>query len=125
MFLRVRGMIAIMETVTKHQKKDIRMIGRFVQVYCTCRHGAVGRSRFPLPAGLGELRICPDCALIMEYAVNKRLNCPLEKEKPSCKHCQIHCYATVERKKIREIMAYSGRRMIMRGRLDYIWHYLF
>jgi len=101
------------------------MIGRFVQVYCTGRHGAAEQSCFPLPARLGELRICLECALITEYAVNKRLKCPLEKEKPSCKHCRVHCYAAVKRKKIREIMAYSGRKMIMRGRLDYLWRYLF
>ncbi|NVN90169.1 MAG: nitrous oxide-stimulated promoter family protein [Desulfuromonadales bacterium] len=114
-----------METVEKRQKRDIRLIGSFVQVHCSGRHGSVRRSSYPLPAGLGDILICPDCAHFMKYVVTKRLNCPLEAEKPSCKHCRIHCYAAAERKKIREIMAYSGRRMIMRGRLDYLWHYLF
>lgn len=125
MFPLAPGMITTMETLTKHQKKDIRLIGEFVRVHCAGRHGAIGRDTYQLPAGLGEILICTECVRFMQYAVTKRLNCPLEAEKPSCKHCRIHCYAAPERKKIREIMSYAGRRMIMRGRLDYIWRYLF
>ncbi|HEX9079535.1 MAG TPA: nitrous oxide-stimulated promoter family protein [Desulfuromonadaceae bacterium] len=114
-----------METITRHQKKDIRLIGTFVEVYCKGRHGAVDRSPFVLPAGLGERRLCGECAAFMAYAVGKRMNCPLEAEKPTCKHCRIHCYGREQRHKVREIMAWSGRRLMLRGRLDYVWHYFF
>lgn len=113
-----------METLTKYQKKDIRLIGKFVEVYCAGRHGAAERTPFALPESLGARKLCPECAELMEYAVARRVKCPLEAEKPSCKHCRIHCYAPAQREKVREIMAYSGRKLIMRGRLDYIWHYL-
>lgn len=114
-----------METITGNQKKDIRLIGKFVEVYCAGKHSAAHRSPFMLPAGLGERRLCPECSAFMEYAVAKRMKCPLETEKPSCKHCRIHCYAAPQREKVREIMAWSGRRLMLRGRLDYIWHYFF
>lgn len=117
--------MAYMETLTKHQKKDIRLIAKFVEVYCRGRHGRIERSAYHLPAGEGVRRLCPECAEFMGYAVTKRMKCPLEAEKPSCKHCRIHCYAREEREKIREIMSYSGRRLMMRGRLDYLWHYFF
>ena len=118
-------MIAPMETLTKHQKNDIRLIGKFVEVYCAGKHGAVERTPFSLPEGLGERKICSECAAFMEYAVSKRINCPLEAEKPSCKHCRIHCYDRPRREKVREIMSYAGRRLMLRGRLDYVWHYFF
>ena len=114
-----------METLTKYQKKDIRLIGKFVEVYCAGRHGSQDRLPFALPADLGTRQLCPECARFMAYAVARRIKCPLEAEKPSCKHCRIHCYAREQRGKVREIMAYSGRKLIMRGRLDYLWHYLF
>jgi hypothetical protein len=114
-----------METLTKHQKKDIRLIGTFVEVYCTGNHGVVERTPFILPEDFGEHTLCFECAAFMEYAVTKRIACPLETEKPSCKHCRIHCYAPQQRKKAREIMSYAGRRLMMRGRLDYVWQYLF
>jgi hypothetical protein len=42
-----------------------------------------------------------------------------------CKHCKIHCYRPDYREKVREIMRYSGKALIKRGRLDLVWHYLF
>lgn len=121
----LKGMIAIMETITRHQKKDIRLIGKFVEVYCAGRHGQAERNPFELPAGMGERRLCRECAMFMEYAIVKRMKCPLEAEKPSCKHCRIHCYGKGQREKVREIMAYAGKRLMLRGRLDYVWHYFF
>lgn len=118
-------MITTMETVTRQQKKDIRLIGKFVEVYCNGRHGATERSLFNLPAGLGERRLCPGCADFMQYAVTRRIKCPLEAEKPTCKHCRVHCYNRANLEKVREIMAYSGKKLMLRGRLDYIWHYFF
>lgn len=107
------------------QKKDIRLIGKFVEVYCAGKHRTAARSPVTLPAGSGERSLCPECAAFLEYAITKRLKCPLEDEKPSCKHCRIHCYDAERREKVREIMSYAGRRLMMRGRLDYIWHYFF
>lgn len=114
-----------METLTKQQKSDIKLIGKFVEVYCVGKHGDAVRSPFALPEDLGQRKICTECADFMEYAVTKRIKCPLEAEKPSCKHCRIHCYAKEQRDKVREIMAYSGRKLMLRGRLDYVWHYFF
>jgi hypothetical protein len=56
--------------------------------------------------------------------MKKRALCPLD-PKPACKDCHIHCYTKEYRQQIRTIMAYSGKRMILRGRLDYLWHYYF
>lgn len=113
-----------METMSRQQKKDIRLIGKFVEVYCAGRHGSSGRSTFQLPAGLGQRRLCSECGQFLAYAMAKRIKCPLEAEKPSCKACRIHCYAPAQRERVREIMAYSGRKLLLRGRLDYLWHYL-
>jgi hypothetical protein len=117
--------MAHMEAVTRHQKKDIRLIGKFVEVYCVGEHCGAERSPVALPADMGERNLCPECADFLHYAITKRLKCPLESEKPSCKHCRIHCYDRPRREKVREIMSYAGRRLMLRGRLDYVWHYFF
>jgi hypothetical protein len=114
-----------METITKQQKKDIRLIGKFVEVYCFGKHHGTLLTPVTLPAGLGESTLCPECVSFLEYAIGKRLKCPLETEKPTCKHCRIHCYDKQRREKVREIMSYAGRRLMLRGRLDYLWHYFF
>jgi Nitrous oxide-stimulated promoter len=114
-----------METLTKLQQKDVRVIGRFVEVFCTGKHGSVLRSEFKLPEGLGSINLCVECAGFTDYAIARRLKCPLQSENPVCKHCTIHCYSPEQRKRMQEIMAYSGRKLIMKGRLDYLWHYWF
>jgi len=114
-----------METITNHQKKDIKLLGKFVEVYCAAKHSGADRAVVVLPADLETRKLCPDCASFLKYAVARRLNCPLEAEKPTCKHCRTHCYAKPQLAKVKEIMAFSGRSLIMRGRLDYIWHYFF
>ena len=113
-----------MEAMTRQMRKDIRLIGKFTEVWCGGRQHQT-RHPFQLPDGLGQLRLCSECSGFVEYAINKRQKCPLEVEKPSCKHCRIHCYAEKQRAMVKQIMAWSGRRMILRGRLDYIWHYFF
>lgn len=117
-------MMGIMKTLTPHQSKDIRIIARFTQVWCK-GHRHENRQTFPLPDGLKPVELCRDCSRFVSYAISRRMHCPLEAEKPSCKHCRIHCYAPAERELVKRIMAWSGRRMILRGRLDYLWHYFF
>jgi hypothetical protein len=103
--------IAAMEKIVK-QEKDIKVLAAFVGTYCRGRH----KSR------KGEL--CADCSALLNYARMKRQNCPLD-PKPECKHCPIHCYGKNQRAAIREVMGYSGRRLLLRGRLDLLWHYFF
>lgn len=119
--------MAPMEQFTSEQKKDLKVVINFVRVYCTVQHG--NQAEVTLPVDLADLfrkglMLCPDCRSLLDYALEKRRKCPLD-PKPSCKQCHIHCYSKEYRARIREIMAFSGRRMIMRGRLDYLWHYLF
>jgi hypothetical protein len=114
-----------MEQFTSAQKKDLKVLLNFVRVFCRAKHNS--GERIEIPAGeiaSGKILLCPDCAVLVTYALEKRRKCPLD-PKPSCKNCHIHCYSKEYRARIREIMAFSGRRMIMRGRLDYLWHYLF
>lgn len=114
-----------METLTKQQQKDVRVLGKFIEVYCAGKHNSATRLVFQLPENLGGFNLCSDCAELAEYAISRRLKCPLEPGKPVCRSCRIHCYAPAQRKRIQEIMAYSGRKLILKGRLDYLWHYFF
>ena len=124
---RIFGYHALMEQFTSTQKKDLKVIMSFVRVFCEMRHENQADITLP-PDMAGMFRkgihLCPDCQALVEYALEKRRRCPLD-PKPSCKQCHIHCYSREYRARIREIMAFSGRWMIMRGRLDYLWHYLF
>ncbi|MBJ6748787.1 nitrous oxide-stimulated promoter family protein [Geomonas sp. Red421] len=104
-------MVASMEKQAK-QEKDIRILETFIGCYCRSKHKS--------PKGV----LCEECSELLAYAKLKREKCPLD-PKPTCKHCRVHCYGKVQRAKVREIMAYSGKHLILRGRLDLLWHYFF
>lgn len=119
-----------MEQFTGIQAKELKVLISFVQIFCRSKHGKEGtRAAVGLP---GELRsrfrkdvcLCGECAALVDHAQEKRRKCPLD-PKPSCKHCRIHCYSKEYRGKIRQVMAFSGKRLILRGRLDLLWHYFF
>jgi len=107
-------MLATMDTAKKAQKEknDIKVLQAFIGTYCRGKHGSAQ----------GEL--CPECREFLAYAELRRRKCPLD-PKPACKHCPIHCYSKERRALIREVMSYSGRRLMLRGRLDLVWHYFF
>jgi hypothetical protein len=124
-YFRIFSENASMEQFTIPQKKDLKILISFVRVYCGAKHEAEARVDVGLKEISGrETLLCRECAEVLEHALEKRRICPL-KPKPSCRNCHIHCYGKDYRARIREIMAFSGRRMILRGRLDYLRHYLF
>ncbi len=111
-------------------RKDLRTLALFIEIYCRGRHtGAPRQTVWLRNIDVEEvhgrpLELCPDCARLLAHAFMKRLYCPLD-PKPACKHCPQHCYAPAYRARIREVMRYSGRRLVLSGRLDYVLHLLF
>jgi hypothetical protein len=109
---------------------DLRTVSRFVHFYCRRRHAERPRDRFELKAVdvdavVGSpVSLCAECRRLLAHAMTKRLACPMS-PKPACKHCPKHCYHPAYRQRIRKIMRYSGTRMLLTGRLDYLLHVLF
>ncbi|MDT8421185.1 MAG: nitrous oxide-stimulated promoter family protein [Desulfuromonadales bacterium] len=114
--------------LTRKERKDLRVLALFTSVYCRDHHR--DRESFRLNpvatglAGVQKYHYCAECRDFLLYALERRLRCPLE-PKPMCKHCQVHCFRPGHREKVREVMRYSGKTLILRGRLDLLWHYLF
>ena len=115
--------------LTSKELKDLRVLLQFTAVYCREKHD---EDKFIVATDEPSLKslplhkypVCSECREFLLYAFERRLRCPLE-EKPLCKHCPVHCYKPDYRKKVREIMRFSGQHLIMRGRFDLLWHYFF
>lgn len=60
----------------------------------------------------GGPELCEECRELAEYADRKLDRCPYGGEKPACTKCPIHCYRTEPRERMREVMRYSGPRML-------------
>ena len=111
-------------------EEDQRVLVRFIRVYCDHRHGDAAKAAFTLSGvdgrvlGKRPVALCLACRKLLAHALVKRARCPLD-PKPACKHCPVHCYHPSYRQRIREVMRYSGRRLVLSGRLDMLYHLLF
>lgn len=109
-------------------QRDLRTLVKFVDTYCSEKHRL--RQRVVMKGiDVGEIAgkhlfLCAECTKLLQHALVKRTHCPRD-PKPECKHCPTHCYAPKYREEIREVMKFSGRYLVMRGRLHYLWHLFF
>lgn len=115
--------------LTHKERKDLRVLAQFTSVYCKVHHVAKKaplQSDTPIFTNLkvDKYPVCDSCRDFLFYAIERRLRCPLD-PRPVCKHCHVHCYKPDYREKVREIMRFSGKYLMMRGRLDLLWHYFF
>jgi hypothetical protein len=90
--------------------KDEKILRTFIHVYCKKEHGAKS--------------LCEECSDVLDYSLKRLQKCPLS-PKPMCKDCTVHCYKPYYRNKIKTIMKKVGITLILRGRLDLVWHYFF
>ncbi len=107
---------------------DLRLLATFVRVFCHAQHRAAPREPFSLPAywpppGTRPVELCAECRKLLAHAVVMRTRCPLD-PKPACRKCPVHCYAPKYRAQMRQVMRYSGRALLLRGRLHYLLHLL-
>lgn len=75
---------------------------RMVTLYCRARHATPGD------------RLCPQCTGFLAYVAARLERCPYGPDKPTCANCPVHCYKRAQREYAREIMRYSGPRMLWR-----------
>jgi len=55
---------------------------------------------------------CAECRELIEYAIARVRQCPLQERRTTCGKCEIHCYKPVMKKQIKEVMRYAGPRML-------------
>lgn len=84
--------------MTGKRVKEKQIVILMVELYCRKSHEGGG--------------ICSDCEELLEYAAKRLDNCVFGDEKPACKQCLVHCYKLAMREKIREVMRWSGPRML-------------
>lgn len=66
--------------------------------------------------------LCPCCKELLEYSIMRLSQCSFGSEKPVCLKCTVHCYNLEMRDKIKQVMKYSGKRMILNHPLLTIRH---
>ena len=80
--------------------KELETIEAMVRIYCRAKHG--------------QNSLCPDCKEFLGYARKRLACCPFGSQKPVCQKCKCHCFGGTYKQKVKEIMAFSGPRLIFR-----------
>ena len=87
------------KSIATKREKEKKMVSQMIALYCKKQHG-------------GRKALCPECTELDEYARLRSDKCPFMETKTFCSNCKVHCYKPVMREKIRQVMRYSGPRMI-------------
>lgn len=80
--------------------REIEVVHKMIKLYCIKKHK-------------NKTKLCDECQKLYEYACHRRTVCPYGDNKPFCSNCKTHCYIPKMREKIREVMRFSGPRMII------------
>jgi hypothetical protein len=97
-----------MDTRTKREREK-ELVSQMIALYCKKQHHTKGT-------------LCPECATLRDYARQRSEKCPFMESKTFCSNCKVHCYKPEMREKIREVMRFSGPRMIFHHPITAIRH---
>ena len=81
------------------RRREKAMVSEMIALYCRKKHGT-------------RDGLCPDCAALAAYALQRSDRCPFMERKTFCSNCSVHCYKPEMREKIRAVMRFSGPRML-------------
>lgn len=97
----------------KKRKKEQRVVEEMIRLYCRKNHTDTERRN-------GEM--CPECRKLSDYARLRSEKCPFMEKKTFCSSCRVHCYQPEMREKIRQVMRFSGPRMLLYHPVLALWH---
>ena len=89
-----------MRSTEEKREREKQVVSLMIRLYCNKNH----------KSEKGEL--CAECAALEEYARMRSDKCPFMENKTFCSNCKVHCYKPEMREKIREVMRFSGPRMM-------------
>ena len=97
------------QTIQSKREREKATVSLMIAIYCKKKHHT-------------KKELCPECAELTEYAMLRSDKCPFMETKTFCSNCKVHCYKPDMREKIREVMRFSGPRMIFHHPIMAISH---
>ncbi len=87
------------KSIDKKREKEKQVVTLMIRLYCKKQHGT-------------KTGLCPECMALAEYACECSDRCPFMENKTFCSNCRVHCYKPEMRNRIRQVMRFSGPRML-------------
>lgn len=89
-----------MSKVESKRQREKKTVALMIRLYCKKKHGT-------------KKELCMECQELHDYAMLRSDKCPFMETKTFCSNCKVHCYKPAMREKIREVMRFSGPRMML------------
>ena len=90
------------------REREKKVVSLMISLYCHKKHVGFWED---VHRQMGAPTLCAECAELDRYA--QRIDrCPFMETKTFCSNCRVHCYKPEMREKIKEIMRFSGPRMV-------------
>jgi len=83
----------------RRRNNEITTINVMIKLYCQKRHPQ-------------DQTLCDNCLDLLDYSSKRIVSCHFGAEKPVCGICSIHCFKSEYREHIRDVMKFSGPRML-------------
>jgi len=90
-------------------EREQRTLQVMIALYCRRQHGS-------------QSALCEACQELQDYAMQRLQSCPFQLGKTTCARCPIHCYREDMREYIRQVMRFSGPRMLFHRPLLTLLH---
>ena len=91
-------------------KREKKVVELMILLYCRKKEG--------------NRQLCVGCVELLRYAHERLNRCPFGEKKTACQHCRVHCYKPEMRQRIKDVMRFSGPRMLLYRPLEAIRHLL-
>lgn len=86
--------------IDQKREQEIETIRFMIGLYCKKQHHH-------------KDGFCQECEELYEYAKKRIELCPFMETKSFCSACKVHCYQKEKRDAIKDVMRFSGPRMLM------------
>lgn len=90
-------------------EKEKKVIALMINIYCRKKHNS-------------RDGLCDECKELLEYAHKRLTLCKFGDKKTTCSKCPIHCYKKDMKLKVKEVMRFSGPRLIIYNPIELIRH---
>lgn len=99
--------------IERKRQKEQQVVTEMVRLYCRRNHAEYDKAHG---------RMCQACQELADYASARSAHCPFMENKTFCANCKVHCYKPEMRERIRQVMRFSGPRMLFYHPGMAIWH---
>ena len=91
------------QELVEKREREKAMVSDMIRVYCKGNHVDYDKK---------NKRLCKECQALDDYARMRSEKCPFMETKTFCSNCKVHCYQPQMREQIRQVMRYSGPKML-------------